>query len=507
MSLKLRRGNTAQRLAITPDEGELIYDSQTKQLYAGDGTTVGGVLVSYAGSVGGAMGSNLVLSGYSVTGAGNIDITGTITSTGNIVSTNGDIRVINGNFVANGNIVLGDASTDNVTIGADVNSNIVPNADITFDLGSNTQRWNTVYANNVFADLEGNVRANDSTILVDAVNGVLKGQLEGNLIGPVQGSVEGNVTGNLTGNVKNENGTTILSNGSDTIPAEFIGNVTGNLNGTVANGVLTTNSYSNPTWITSISGNKIFGNLSNVSVNGDLSGSVYSDDSTLLVDGLNGVLRGLLIGSLQGNVDTGGLNLYGNTIAGISTNEDIFISPIGTGNVNIPTTLRAGTINLTNDPLTGGLTVAAATNTARQITLSSVHNDVASSASGGYSINFSRSRGTLSAQLPLQVGDELSTTVYTGLTGISGYRAAAAVIVKTGTTVSDGVITGDLALAVNDGTGPTPTVRLTIKQDGVVRFDSPTLTAGDVDILAGVATYLKVNIGGTDYAIPAYALV
>lgn len=506
MSLKLRRGNTAQRLAITPDEGELIYDSQTKQLYAGDGTTAGGVLVSYAGSVGGAMGSNLVLSGYSVTGSGNIDIAGTITSTGNIVSTNGDIRVINGNFVANGNIVLGDTNTDNVTIGADVNSNIIPNADITFDLGSSTQRWNTVHANNVFADLEGNVRANDSTILVDAVNGVLKGQLEGNLIGPVQGAVEGNVTGDLTGNLKNENGTTILSNGSDTIPAEFIGNVTGNLTGTIENGVLTTEFYSNPSWITALSGSKVYGTLTGVYVEGDLSGSVFSDDSTLLVDGLNGVLRGTHIGSLQGTVDTGGINLYGNTIAGISTNEDIFISPVGTGNVNIPTTLRAGTINLTNDPVSGGLTVVAATNTARQVTISGAYNDVASSSSGGYSINFSRSRGTPSAQLPLQVGDELSTTIYTGLTGSLGYRAAAAVIVKTGTTVSDGVITGDLALAVNDGTGPTPTVRLTIKQDGVVRFDSPTLTAVQVNTGA-VATYLKVNIGGTDYAIPAYALV
>ena len=46
MALRLRRGTDAERQQITPVEGELIYTTDTKQLWAGDGTTEGGTLVS-----------------------------------------------------------------------------------------------------------------------------------------------------------------------------------------------------------------------------------------------------------------------------------------------------------------------------------------------------------------------------------------------------------------------------------------------------------------------------
>lgn len=42
MPLQIRRGTTAQRLAITPIPGELIYDTTTGQIFVGDGTTAGG---------------------------------------------------------------------------------------------------------------------------------------------------------------------------------------------------------------------------------------------------------------------------------------------------------------------------------------------------------------------------------------------------------------------------------------------------------------------------------
>lgn len=45
MALKLRRGTSAGRTAITPAEGEPIYTTDTKQLFIGDGTTAGGVSV------------------------------------------------------------------------------------------------------------------------------------------------------------------------------------------------------------------------------------------------------------------------------------------------------------------------------------------------------------------------------------------------------------------------------------------------------------------------------
>ena len=45
MAFKIRRGTDAERLTITPAQGELIYTTDTKKLYIGDGNTVGGIAV------------------------------------------------------------------------------------------------------------------------------------------------------------------------------------------------------------------------------------------------------------------------------------------------------------------------------------------------------------------------------------------------------------------------------------------------------------------------------
>jgi len=44
-----------------------------------------------------------------------------------------------------GTLTLGDAASDNVVFGADVNSHIIPNTDDTYDLGSSTQQWRDFY--------------------------------------------------------------------------------------------------------------------------------------------------------------------------------------------------------------------------------------------------------------------------------------------------------------------------------------------------------------------------
>ncbi len=59
---------------------------------------------------------------------------------------------VDGNFTATGNInwdgsliTLGSNDSDNVVFNADVNSNIVPNINETYDLGTALKRWNTIY--------------------------------------------------------------------------------------------------------------------------------------------------------------------------------------------------------------------------------------------------------------------------------------------------------------------------------------------------------------------------
>ena len=50
MALLLRRGLEADRLSFVPLEGELIYVTDTKLVYVGDGVTPGGILVTGGGT-------------------------------------------------------------------------------------------------------------------------------------------------------------------------------------------------------------------------------------------------------------------------------------------------------------------------------------------------------------------------------------------------------------------------------------------------------------------------
>ena len=54
-----------------------------------------------------------------------------------------------GDVTIAGNITVGDANTDSITVAADFESNLVPNADITYSLGSTDKAWNTVFVNTI----------------------------------------------------------------------------------------------------------------------------------------------------------------------------------------------------------------------------------------------------------------------------------------------------------------------------------------------------------------------
>ena len=77
-------------------------------------------------------------------GTGSVNVQSNLNVTGNIHAT--------GNISADGDIVLGDADTDSITFNADVNSNIVPDQDNTFQLGTPAKRWKDVYVANFNAD-------------------------------------------------------------------------------------------------------------------------------------------------------------------------------------------------------------------------------------------------------------------------------------------------------------------------------------------------------------------
>lgn len=85
MALQLRRGSDAQRVAITFAEGEIVYTTDTKKLYVGDGVTAGGISATeYPDSSPSVLDKNLSLNGFDITGTGDININGDIS----VVSTN-----------------------------------------------------------------------------------------------------------------------------------------------------------------------------------------------------------------------------------------------------------------------------------------------------------------------------------------------------------------------------------------------------------------------------------
>lgn len=110
------------------------------------------------------VGGSLTINGEGATLAGGLsagDITAANASfTGN-VSINGNLEVdgdatfnanISGNNMSlSGNLIIGDADTDYVTFNADVNSNIIPDLNLTYDLGSATKKWNNLYVGTVNA--------------------------------------------------------------------------------------------------------------------------------------------------------------------------------------------------------------------------------------------------------------------------------------------------------------------------------------------------------------------
>jgi Ni,Fe-hydrogenase III small subunit len=59
---------------------------------------------------------------------------------------------IDGNLVLGGNITIGDNTSDNIILGGEISSSIVPDADGTYNLGSDSKRWLNVYGDNIYGD-------------------------------------------------------------------------------------------------------------------------------------------------------------------------------------------------------------------------------------------------------------------------------------------------------------------------------------------------------------------
>ena len=257
MPLQLRRGTTADRLATTPLVGEIVYDTTTKTVFVGDGTTAGGLPVtsfSIADArsttakmfLGDSLSDNTVHSGITFALVGNRlqatvqqDLTNYI---GLIAADQG----FKGNLWADDSGLIINSESHTVYGNFVPQGHVIPDANISYDLGSSSYRFRDLYLSGSSIYLGNAVITSTGTAIDFPTGSTIGGQPVGINEGDAYNII---VSGNIIGT-----DSTVLVN--------------------TANGTF----------------------------HGDLTGSVFADDSTMLVDGRDGVLRGTLIGALTGNV-------------------------------------------------------------------------------------------------------------------------------------------------------------------------------------------------------------
>ena len=157
-------------------DGTATIDTLTVDEAATVGTTLGVTGATTLSSTLGVTGATTLSSTLGVTGATTLSstlavtgattlsstlaVTGTSTLTGNVTATNdlsiGGNLTVTGDATISGNLTFGNADTDSITITADIASNLVPDTDDTYDLGTSTKEWRDLYI--------------DGTAYIDAIN-------------------------------------------------------------------------------------------------------------------------------------------------------------------------------------------------------------------------------------------------------------------------------------------------------------------------------------------------
>ena len=381
MPLQIRRGTDAERLAMTQPlaAGELLYVTNTQKIYVGTGSALGGISVT----------------GY----------------------TDAEAK---------------DAAAASLAAGTHTGINFSYNT-VTDALSATVDFTNI--AGTVRADaFKGSVFADDGstiggTLLVDAVDGVLRGPH----IGSLTGDVTGNVTGNLTGN----------SAGTHT------GAVVGNTSGIHTGNVITSFIDSSDSSAITVEAPTIF--------NADI--TAQNDiivNNTTVSDTIN--VKSLVLEGTANNGFKAGIRI--NTDGGEYDNYDLF-------------------------------TVAQAKNGV-----------------DGPQFQYLRTRGTRLSPAPVQNGDQLLSMTWYANDSTNTSRACMYMGVSVAGAPISGQVPSQLNFLTFNSVG-VPETLLAINNDLILQISSVPLVAGasSGQVNTGaVATYQKIKIGSTYYAIPLYAI-
>jgi hypothetical protein len=261
MALQIRRGTDAERLTITPAEGELIYTTDTKLIYVGDGSTLGGTkadsgITDLLSDTSPQLGGNLDLNSQTITGTGAISIVGNISgntvagSSGNFTSSvigslqassvQGDLT---GSVFADDSTMLVDGTDGKIVLSNNVIQDLSNVYVPTTPTGGDALVWNAVdsrweagnpaVAGGTFVgDVKGSIFLDDSSLFFDAINDeAIVNQFNTAIIKPLDAGLGVKVTSFL------QNVSTVF--GLETVDASGIFrqrllDTTGNIDGTGA---------------------------------------------------------------------------------------------------------------------------------------------------------------------------------------------------------------------------------------------------------------------------------
>jgi uncharacterized membrane protein len=449
MALQIRRGTNNERLLMNgianpvPAQGELLYVTDRKKLFIGDGSTTGGTSAGYFGAI--------AVSGQN-----------TLFSSG----TNESLTIVAGDNIS----ITTNENTNSITINAAAQFDEINNGSI------------RLLQNNI-AGLNSNENINIDPAGTGKV--VITGALD--VSGTISGNLTGNVTGTVSGNAGSVTNGVYLTDVGSVTSIMLAGNISNSklLNSSITVGTTGINlgaSSATLAGLTSVTSTSFTGNIfTNLIDSADSSQIIVTPtmrfnsdvtfDERVYADRFFGSVTGNVVGDVVGNVTgnvvgdvvgnvTGAdfirnknIQLNGNTITTTLTNENLVLSPNGSGRVDINANILTTGLQIFG-PGTGGdsgdgsVFVATSSSSAVPLSIAGIHNSV--TLTGG--VAFSRARGNLLAQTIVQNGDEIQALAFNGYDG-ANFIPSATIQGFVAGTPSTGIVPGRLSLRTANTAG------------------------------------------------------
>lgn len=308
---------------------------------------------------------------------GNADVDGTINVEGATTlqatldvtsnATIGGNLTVTGNATIAGNLTFGDAATDTVSFAADVNSNLLPATDDTYDLGAVGAEWRNLYIDGTAnIDTAAVDTANVATANVATLNVTGNADVDGDLT--VTGTINSSISGDAATAARLTTSRTIALGGDVSGAVNFDGSQNITINTIIADDSHN-HTIANVDGLQAVLDSKS-ANLSDLGITANIAELNILDGvnaTTAELSFVNGVtsniqtqldskLNGFSLETYTGDVDIDGeliVTSYNETFQAVSSSGGSTIVNCEAGNVFSHTLSENTTFTFTNPPLSG----------------------------------------------------------------------------------------------------------------------------------------------------------